>query len=49
MGFAGVREVARQNREVRFTALLHHITPELLRQSFYALRHEAAVGIDGVS
>jgi retron-type reverse transcriptase len=49
MGLAGVREVAHQNREVRFTALLHHITPELLIQSFYALRHDAAVGVDGVS
>jgi group II intron reverse transcriptase/maturase len=34
---------------VRFTALLHHITPLLLTQSFYALRRQASAGIDGVT
>ncbi|WP_419747558.1 hypothetical protein [Pseudomonas syringae] len=27
---------------MQFTALLHHITPQLLAQSFYALRRDAA-------
>lgn len=39
MGLEGVREAARRDRRVRFTALLHHITPELLESSFHALRH----------
>ncbi|MBK7050673.1 MAG: hypothetical protein IPH54_07730 [Rhodoferax sp.] len=34
---------------MRFTALLHHITPALLAQSFYALRRDAAPGVDAVT
>jgi group II intron reverse transcriptase/maturase len=34
---------------VRFTALLHHITPSLLAESFYALQRNAAAGVDGVT
>jgi len=44
-----VRQAARQSREVRFTALLHHITIELLKQSYSALKRDAAPGIDGVT
>ena len=33
----------------RFTALLHHITPTLLVESFHALRHDAAAGVDAVT
>lgn len=43
-----VREAAKRDKRARFTALLHHITPQRLRESFYALKHEAAPGIDGV-
>jgi len=32
-----VRQAARQSRDVRFTALLHHITVDLLKQSYHAL------------
>ena len=49
MGLEGVRVVARRGKTVRFTALLHHITPQLLAQSFYALHHDAAAGVDGVT
>ncbi len=49
MGLEGVRVAARRNKTVRFTALLHHITPQLLVESFYALRHDAAAGVDGVT
>ena len=49
MGLEGVREAARRNKGMQFTALLHHITPQLLAQSFYALRRDAAVGVDGLS
>lgn len=48
-GLAAVRRVARQSRDVRFTALLHHITIDLLRQSYSALKHDAAPGTDGVT
>jgi RNA-directed DNA polymerase len=29
--------------------LLHHVTIELLRESFYALKRKAAPGVDGVT
>jgi len=45
----GVREVARRDKRTRFTALLHHVTPERLRESYYALKREAAPGVDGVT
>jgi RNA-directed DNA polymerase len=45
----GVREVARRDRRVRFTALLHHVTVAQLQASFYALKREAAPGVDGVT
>jgi RNA-directed DNA polymerase len=48
-GLAAVRQAARQSREVRFTALLHHITIELLEQSYFALKRNSAPGIDGVT
>ncbi|PYE29910.1 group II intron reverse transcriptase/maturase [Rhizobium sp. PP-WC-2G-219] len=44
-----VRNAARQRKTERFTALYHHITPELLRMSFFALRRGAAAGADGVT
>jgi RNA-directed DNA polymerase len=44
-----VRQAARQSRDVRFTALLHHITIDLLKQSYHALKRDAAPGIDGVT
>lgn len=42
-----VRQLARKDRKVRFTALLHHVTVGLLRESFLALRRNAAPGVDG--
>ena len=33
---------------MKFTALLHHLTVGLLRESFYSLRRKAAPGVDGV-
>ena len=48
-GLHGVRERARKNKQERFTALLHHVTPEQLRESFYALKRKAAAGVDGVT
>ena len=49
MGLEGVRQAARRNRRLRFTALLHHITPQLLVDSFYKLQRNAAAGVDGVT
>jgi len=49
IGLTAVRQAARQSRGVRFTALLHHITIDLLKQSYIALKHEAVPGIDGVT
>ena len=49
MGLEGIREIAKRNRKCRFTALLHHVTPSLLVESFYALRKQAAAGVDGVT
>ena len=37
-GWRGVRQAARERKEERFTALLHHVTIDLLRDSFYALK-----------
>jgi RNA-directed DNA polymerase len=47
-GLSGVRQVARERRQERFTALLHHVSVDLLRDSFYALQRKAAPGVDGV-
>src|ERR1700731_4705645 len=44
-----VRTAARQRKKERFTALFHHITIELLRLSFFALKRDAAPGVDGVT
>ena len=34
---------------MKFTALLHHLTVDLLRESFYSLKKKAAPGVDGVT
>ena len=47
-GLRGVREVAKVKKQERFTALLHHVSIGLLRDSFYALKRQAAPGVDGV-
>ena len=48
-GLLGVRQVAQKEKRTRFTALLHHITVARLQESFYALKREAAPGVDGVT
>src|SRR5258708_9131322 len=45
----GVREAARRDKRLRFTALLHHVSVLLLESSFYALKRDAAPGVDGVT
>jgi group II intron reverse transcriptase/maturase len=45
----GVRKAAREDKRTRFTALLHHVTVGLLRDSYYALKRDAAPGVDGMT
>lgn len=44
-----VRDVARQDKEARFTALLHHVDIDRLRKAYRAIRPQAAPGMDGVT
>jgi RNA-directed DNA polymerase len=46
---SGVREVAGWDKRTQFSALLHHVTPGLLRDSYHALKRDAAPGVDGVT
>ena len=48
-GLLGIREAARKDKNFKFTSLFHHITPELLRSSFFDLKKQAAPGIDAHS
>src|SRR5215472_8245764 len=48
-GLRGVRQAARDRKQERFTALLHHLSVGLLRDSFYALKRQASPGVDGVT
>ena len=43
-----VRQAARAGKHKQFTTLLHHLTVDLLRESYYALQRTAAPGVDGV-
>src|SRR5205085_824993 len=47
LGLTGVRRVARERKQERFTALLHHVTVDLLRESYQGLKKQAAPGVDG--
>jgi group II intron reverse transcriptase/maturase len=49
LGLASVRKAARENKEMRFTSLLHHVSVALLRVSFFSLKRKAAPGVDGVT
>src|SRR5712671_6227303 len=48
-GLERVREAAKQNGKLKFTALLHHVSIDLLRESYYSLKKRAAPGVDGVT
>jgi RNA-directed DNA polymerase len=48
-GLSSVREAAKKRRQERFTALLHHVSVDLLRDSYYALKRQAAPGVAGVT
>jgi RNA-directed DNA polymerase len=44
-----VRQAAKQRKKERFTALFHHISVDLLREAFFALKRDAAPGVDGLT
>jgi hypothetical protein len=44
-----VREAARQRKKEKFTALFHHLSESMLRTAFFALKRDAAPGIDGLT
>ncbi len=44
-----VRHVARTRKKERFTTLFHHLSPEMLRTAFFALKRNAAPGVDGTT
>ena len=48
-GLARVREAAKKDRQQKFTALLHHVSIDLLRDSYYSLKKQAAPGVDGMT
>lgn len=48
-GLDRIREAAERDRNLRFTNLMHHLTAELLREAYDALKHNAAAGVDDVT
>jgi RNA-directed DNA polymerase len=44
-----VRQAARLRKEEKFTSLFHHLSVDLLRESFFALKRDAAPGVDGLT
>jgi RNA-directed DNA polymerase len=44
-----VRHVARKDKDVRFTALLHHVDVDRLRTAYRAIRPKSAPGVDGIT
>jgi len=44
-----VRKVAKERKKERFTALFHHLDVSMLRTAFFALKKDAAPGVDGVT
>ncbi|MCA1678016.1 MAG: group II intron reverse transcriptase/maturase [Actinobacteria bacterium] len=44
-----VRRIAQQEKDAKFTALLHHVDADRLQAAYWALRPKAAPGIDGVT
>jgi RNA-directed DNA polymerase len=44
-----VRKVAKTDKKIRFTALLHHVSIDRLRAAYFSLKKDAAAGVDGVT
>jgi RNA-directed DNA polymerase len=48
-GLERVRQAAKGDKQLKFTALLHHVNVDLLRTSYHSLKKQAAAGVDGVT
>jgi RNA-directed DNA polymerase len=48
-GLMAVRQLAQRDKSLRFTALFHHVSIDLLRQSYRALNRAASPGVDGIT
>ena len=48
-GLDRVRQAAREGKKERFTALLHHVTADLLKDAYSWLKRDAAPGVDGLT
>jgi RNA-directed DNA polymerase len=46
---ARIREAVNRNGKEKLTALLHHVTVDVLRAAFFALKRRAAPGVDAVT
>jgi group II intron reverse transcriptase/maturase len=44
-----IRQAARVRKKEKFTALLHHISIDLLEQAYFELKEDAAPGVDGLT
>jgi hypothetical protein len=44
-----IRQAAKQRKKEKFTTLFHHISVELLRLAFFAIKKDAAPGVDGLT
>jgi group II intron reverse transcriptase/maturase len=44
-----VRQAARLRKKEKFTSLFHHLSIDLFRESFFALKRDAAPGVDGLT
>src|SRR5687768_609969 len=49
LGLERVRTAARQGKKEKLTALLHHVSVDLLRDAYSRLKRDAAAGVDGVT
>jgi hypothetical protein len=44
-----IREVVNRNKKEKLTALLHHVSVDVLRWAFFNLKKQAAPGVDGLT
>src|ERR1700745_1287556 len=44
-----IRQVAKERKKERFTALFHHISIDLLDEAFFELKQDAAAGVDDLT
>lgn len=49
MGLDRVRQVAKVRKKERFTALLHHVSIDTLKEAYRSLKRQAAPGVDGTT